>query len=93
MLHNIMNTLGKVMFGNPTQERWLHTMCLSKREVCPVDSSVCLAVWNNGEVHTKCRYAKITLNNPEMIQVTNSGKQIGMRCIPSQAMDFILSDD
>jgi len=93
MLHNIMTTLGRVTFSKPVQERWLHSMTLGRRELCPRDTSMCLIVWDDGEVHTKCRYAKITNENPEAMQITNTGKRIGMRCVPSQAIDFILSDD
>jgi len=92
MLQSLMQTLGKVVFSKPTQEKWLHSMCLHRRELCPKDNSMCLLVWDDGEVHTKCRYAKITNTNPEMMQVTQTGKQIGMRCVPSQAIDFILGD-
>jgi len=88
-----MTTLGKVIYNNPPQERWLHTMTLHPKESCPTDRGMCLTIWDDGEVHTKCRYARLTTTNPDMAQITQTGKYVGMRCIPSQAMDFILSDD
>jgi len=79
--------------GNQTPDRWLHALNLARRDLCPRDVYTCLEVWDDGEIRQKCRYAKVTNECPEMINITQTGKQIGLRCVPSQSIDFILSDD
>lgn len=93
MSQSFMQTLAKITFKNSHKERWIHTMSLGWRKQCPDNNCMCLIIWDDGEIHTNCKYAKVTNIKPDMIQVTHTGKQIGMRCIPSNAIDFILKED
>lgn len=92
MLHDVINSLiGKVKFNNPPQERWLHQMRIKHTELCPHMQAYCLLVWDDGEINDKCRYAKVTKDNPEAMLCTHSGVTVGVKCVTSQAIDFILN--
>lgn len=94
MSQSFMQTLAKVTYKNNSQERWIHTMSLGYRSCCPkTNNGTCLIIWDDGEIYSNCEYAKVTNERPDMIQVTHTGKHIGMRCVPSNAIDFIINED
>jgi len=74
---------------NPT---WFHTMRIKHCPSCPDRQPHCLVVWEDGKVMDKCIYAVVTENNPEAGVLTKRGLVIGVRCIPSNAIDFILKE-
>jgi len=71
---------------------WLHQLKIKHCEFCPPQQPHCAIVWENGKVMEKCQYAKMDNKNPEMAVMSKTGEYIGVRCIPSQAIDFILGD-
>ena len=71
---------------------WLHHLKIKHCTHCPPETHHCAVVWENGCVMDKCRYAKITDTDAEICVYSKMGITIGVRCIPSNALDFILSD-
>jgi len=93
MLHRLKNAIRD--FFNKKEEKpvWFHQMRMNKREQCPPEQYHCAVVWENGEVMEKCRYAKMTLKDPEMCVYSKMDITIGVKCVPSNALDFILRDN
>lgn len=63
-----------------------------RQEYCPVGQYPCVCVGNKGRVISKCKYAKVTNENPETMVYTLDGMCVGARCVPSQAINFITEE-
>jgi len=93
MMQRLKHAITDILSKKEVKPVWFHQMRIKQCEHCPPEQAQCALVWENGEVMEKCRYAKMTQKNPEMCVYTKMGITIGVRCTPSNSIDFILSDD